>query len=103
MQNAKSFTGSKRRDRPRSVSPSRGKPPDPSGDRASLGKAYLETFNAPALASTSEVYMEVYATVRAILQRFHWRHAPTAVKAAWDAAASHVTRSLVMGGGQGDE
>jgi hypothetical protein len=77
----------------------RDKPPDPDGDRASLGEAYLETFNAPALASTTEVYMEVYASVRAILERFHWRHAPTAVKAAWDAAASYVTRSLATSGG----
>jgi hypothetical protein len=43
--------------------------------------------------------MEVYASVRAILERFHWRHAPTAVKAAWDAAASYVTRSLATSGG----
>jgi hypothetical protein len=65
----------------------------------SLGEVYLETFDPPALASTSDVYRQVYASVRAILQRFHWRHAPTAVKAAWDAAASYVTRSLATSGG----
>ena len=70
---------------------------------SSIGEVYLETFDPPALARTSDVYREVYASVRAILQHFHWRHAPTAVKAAWDAAASYITRSLVTGGGQGDE
>ena len=67
---------------------------------SSLGEVYLETFDPPALARTSDVYREVYASVRAILQRFHWRHAHTAVKAAWDAAASYVTRSLVASGGE---
>ena len=66
---------------------------------SSIGEVYLETFDPPALARTSDVYREVYASVRAILQRFHWRHAPTAVKAAWDAAASYVTQSLATSGG----
>lgn len=81
-------------------------PPSSRGNtspNSSLGEVYLETFDPPALASTSDIYREVYASVRAILQRFHWRHGPTAVKAAWDAAASYVTRSLVTGGGQSHE
>jgi hypothetical protein len=86
---------SRRADR-RSAPSSRGN----TSPNSSLGEVYLETFDPPALASTSDIYREVYASVRAILQRFHWRHGPTAVKAAWDAAASQITRSLVTGGGQ---
>jgi len=86
----------KHRDERRSAPRSRGS----ISPNSSIGEVYLETFDPPALADTSDVYREVYASVRAILQRFHWRHAPTAVKAAWDAAASYVTRSLVASGGE---
>jgi hypothetical protein len=61
---------------------------------------YLENFSPPALASTSDVYQEVYANVRAILDRYHWRYATTAVKATWDAAAASVTQSLATSGGE---
>ena len=69
----------------------------------SLGEVYLDTFSPPALASTSEVYMKVYANVRAILERYSWRHAIVAPKAAWDAAASHVTQKIAACGGGLDE
>jgi len=77
--------------------------PDPDGERAGLGEVYLDTFDPPALASTSDIYRRVYASTRAILERVHWRHATTAVQAAYDAAAAQVTQSLVTGGGPRDE
>jgi hypothetical protein len=98
MQRSESSTTTRKRP-PRA----RSKAPLSRGDtspRTSAGKVYLENFPPPALASTSDLYREVYASVRAILERYHWRHATTAVKAAWDAAAQYVTESLVTSGGQ---
>ena len=69
------------------------------GRGTGLGDAYLQTLSPPALPRTPDVYHEVYASVRAILERFHYRHAPTAVKAAWDASASYITESLATSGG----
>lgn len=76
--------------------PDRGDPPP---DTSSVGEAYLDTFAPPALASTSETYREVYAATRAILERHPWRHATTAVKAAYDAAAQHVQQEIGAAGG----
>jgi len=62
---------------------------------------HLDTFDPTALASTSDVYREVYASTRAILERFHWYHATTAVQAAYDAAVQHVTQKVAASGGEG--
>jgi hypothetical protein len=100
MKSLESSTRSQKRpSRARSAPPSRDKPQDPDGDRASLGEVYLDTFDPPALASTSDVYRRVYGSTRAILERVHWRHATTAVKAAYDAAAASVTQALATSGG----
>ncbi|PQJ26747.1 hypothetical protein BSZ35_19045 [Salinibacter sp. 10B] len=84
----------KRPSRPRST-PHRGDPPR---EASTVGEVYLETFSPPALASTSDVYMQTYAVVRAILEGMNWRYAATAAKAAHDAAAQHVEQQLSAGG-----
>lgn len=94
-----STRSAKRRDR----APS-GAPPAPThqsvdGDVTGIGEVYLNTFGPPALASSSDVYMQIYALVRAVLKGTGWRHAATAVKAAWDAAAQHVEQTIGNAGG----
>jgi hypothetical protein len=43
--------------------------------------------------------MQTYAVVRAILEGTGWRHATTAVQAAYDAAAQHVEQQIGEAGG----
>lgn len=100
MQDAKRSEAQRRRSQAsvrRRSSPQSGQSPP---DTSSVGEVYLKNFSPPALANSSDVYMQTYAVVRAILDNAHWRHATTAVQAAWDAAAQHVNQSLATSGGQ---
>lgn len=89
----------KRRDKPRS-SPNRGAPPP---DTFSVGEVYLDTFDPPALASSTDAYMEQYARTRAMLDRIGWRQATTVLKATYDACASYINEVLATSGGQPNE
>lgn len=82
----------------RSESPSGTRfPPVDAGD-SGVGELYLELYDPPALASTTETYFLVYANVRAILENEGIPHAQVAAQAARDAAAQHIKRRLAVGG-----
>jgi hypothetical protein len=65
-----------------------------------VGEVYLENFSPPALANSTDVYMEQYARTRAMLDREGWRQATTLLKATYDACAAFITQSLATSGGQ---
>jgi hypothetical protein len=89
----------KRRDRrPSAPPPGDGLPEADQHDADGL-RAYLTYTSPPALADTSSTYMEVYALVRAVLDRVPACHAHTAIDAAQDAAEDSYRRRP-SGGGQ---
>lgn len=73
-------------------------PPIDSDDTAGVGGVYLDVFNVPALASSTDAYMQTYEVVRAILEGKSVPAAQVAAQAAHDAAASHIERRLAGGG-----
>lgn len=89
---------SERREARRSSPHGRGNPSPNDADECGVGELYLELYDAPALASTTGTYMEVYAVVRAILEHESVPHAQVAEQAARDAAAQHIERRLSVGG-----
>jgi len=95
----KDTADTKKRSKRRHKRRSRSRPSDPPSDTSSVGEAYLDLFGPPALASTSDVYMQTYLVVQTVLKGTPWRHATTAVQAAWDAAAQHVEQSIGAAGG----
>lgn len=73
---------------------------DPPSDASSVGEVYLSLYDPPALASSSDAYMEQYARTRAMLDRTGWHQATTLLKATYDACAAYVTESLRAGRGE---
>jgi hypothetical protein len=86
----------KRRDR-RPSPPGDGPPEEGQADADGL-RAYLTYMSPPALADTSETYMQIYALVRAVLDRVPACHAHTAIDAARDAAEECYRRRTAGGG-----
>jgi len=93
--------GSKRRVDRRSSPPPPSEDPLVEDDQSDVNglRAYLIYTSPPALADTSETYMQIYALVRAVLDRVPACHAHTAIDAAQD-AAEDIYRRRTAGGGQ---
>lgn len=88
-------------DRPPSAALSAASSPLDDGphDVAGVGEVFLDLFPPPALCDDAETYFKARNRLRGVLEGAPMSHAHAVVKAAKDAAESHVERELAACGG----